>query len=152
MFNIDIRPNGGKISPEELREKKDFIEGLSVSVLRDIIFFGRENELPDKLTIGWFAYKNEDKINILNIIFGEVLHIECDLKKAIKLERENPNLFKKAFGISLKSWYKENLNKLDKIFVNSEDKKGAEGIIKILEDSGIEKIVLLKKNILERLF
>jgi hypothetical protein len=152
MFNIDIHPNGGKISPEELREKKDFIEGFSVSVLRDIIYFGRENDLPERLSISWFAYKNEDKIDTLNIQLAEVLTIECDLKKAIKLEKENPNLFKKAFGMSLNKWYKENLNKLDKIFTGKEDKKSSEMIIKILEDNGMEKIEIPKRNILKRIF
>ena len=38
MFNIDIAPKGGgKISPEQLREKRDLIEGFAFSVLRDVI-------------------------------------------------------------------------------------------------------------------
>ena len=142
MFNINVSPKGGKISPEELREDRDLIEGFSISVLRDIIYFGRENDLPDRAYISWLAYKAEDKQDILNIRYADVLIIDCDLKKAIKLEKENPNLFKKAFGISLKNWYKESLDKLSKMFTSKEDKKGAEQIITILEQNGIEKIPL----------
>lgn len=151
VFNIRISPKGDKISPEELREKSDIINGFSVSVLRDVIYVGRENELSE-ISRTWLAYRNEEKKCILDVRLADVLIINCELKKAIKLELESPNLFKKAFGISLKKWYDEHFDKKDKIFISSENREGAEAIVRILEENGMPKATTKKKNILKRLF
>ena len=152
MFNIDIAPKGEKISPEELRENREIIEGFAISVLRDVIYANNPEKIPEREYITYFVDKNENKKDTLNVAFVDVFIIECELKKAIKLELQNPNLFKKAFGIYLREWYEENRNKKDKIFLNAKEKEGAKSIVKILEDNGFPKTPEIKKSFIKKLF
>ncbi len=151
MYEIKISPKGGKISPEELRVERDIINGFAWSVLRDMIYADKEDQLP-KPTITWETYGKKEEI--LKIVGFDVLTIECELKKAIKLELEleNPNLFKNAFNMSLKEEYDINFDEKDKIFLSSKKRKRAEAIVRVLEDNGMPKHTTKKKNILKRLF
>lgn len=152
MFEITVVPKGKKCSPEELREKRELLEGFAISVMRDIIYATRPDQLPERAVIRYTPYKNEDKKDMLNIVFAEVFIIDIDLKKGIKLEIEKRNLFKKAFGISLIEWYEESLDKLDKIFIGEEDKAQAQAIMKLMEDNGMPKITPKKKSFLKKVF
>lgn len=148
-FNITLAPKNGNISPEELREQIDFIGGLASSIFIEIINLGdRKNLLGIPVQFG--CYKNKENKDILNVTIG-VLIIECELKKAIKLELENPNLFKKAFDISLVNWYHNNLDDKDSLMMSSEGKKEAIKTIKALEDNGMPKENIKKKNIFKRI-
>ena len=151
-FGVKIIPKGKKCSPEELREKRDLIEGFAVSIFRDIHYGGRESELPEGVGLTWIPYKSEDKKYRVNINLAEVFIIDVDLKRLIKLEMGNHNLSKKAFGISLIECYEEKLDILNRIFVGERDKAQSEAIIKILEENGMPKIPYKKKGFLKRIF
>jgi hypothetical protein len=151
-FEVKIIPKGKKCSPEELREKRDLLEGFAVSIVRHIHYAGRENELPERVNITWTPYKSEDKKDKINIVFAEVFIIDVELKKLIKLELENHNLSKKAFGVSLHKWYEEKINELGKLFIGEEAKAQAEAVIKLMEENGMPKITPKKKGFLKKVF
>lgn len=151
IFEVKIIPKGKKCSPEELREKRDLIEGFAISITRDI-YYGERNKLPKQWSITWTPYKTKDKKDRIEIIFAEVFIIDVELKKLIKLEIENYNLSKKAFGVSLHNWYKEKINELGKLFIGEETKTQAEEIIKLMEENGMPKITPKKKGFLKKVF
>jgi len=152
MFEIKVIPKGKKCSPEELRDKRDLIDGFAISILRDVIYAGRIDELPKRVSIFWTLYKGEDKKDRIYIVYAEVFFIGVELKKLIKMEIENPNLSKKAFGVSLRKWYEEKINELGKLFIGEEAKAQAEAIIKLMEENGMPKITPKKKGFLKKVF
>ncbi|MCB4792178.1 MAG: hypothetical protein LHV68_09850 [Elusimicrobia bacterium] len=149
-YEITVAPKGGKISPEDLRERSDLIKGFAGAILRDTICQGNE-ERWQKNNINTWGFTTIDKKLCLNISFYTILSIVLDLKKAIKLDHESPNLFEKAFEISLKEWYLENVKKINGLFVSGEDKSNAERLTVILEENGMPKIHFVKKGFTRKL-
>lgn len=139
VYSIDIKPKDGKISPEELREKRDHIKGFAIGILRDVLYKDRINELPETVFAEYMTGRESgQKPWIIEIVFAKTLFIECELAKMIKLQQYNPNLVKNIFfEINPREMYKENIKKVKSIFVRKQEKEKAEFWIKALEDSGI---------------
>jgi len=147
-YNIKLTPKGKLISPEELRKKREILDGYAVSIHRDVILKDRPKEVPKEFSTDFMVGESVDdkKENILITTTAKTLTISCSLKKAIELEVESPNLFKKAFSLSLIEWYLNNIDTCNKTFVSKADFNRSESVIKLLESEGMPKVERKKKK------
>ncbi len=80
-----------------------------------------------------------------------VFSITLDLKKAIQLEMENPELAMKAFRFSFRKWYEELLDTLNRPLAGKKEKMNAQRDVGLLEKNGIPPVTA-KRGFIQSIF
>lgn len=138
-FQIKVRPQNELMSPEELREKREILRGFCVSIMRDIIYLNRQNEMPKNVEYHYRMVKDEKNKNewIIEIDVARIFYMECNLRKLISLEKKDKNLIASAFGFSMSEAYKQNIKQRDSFFSKKDGKESAKQFIKVFQECNI---------------
>jgi len=163
QYEIHIHPIGGKLSPRELGEKIDvFKEEINVIEKELSIDTSFAPSCPPfaHVILRQKILASDPQETMYSCSFDR-LNLSCKLSRAIKLNLENPNLFKKLFETSLVDEYKKSIKEIHKITRELKYNPGTEEIVKnlnreeenvkLLEVNGMPKATP-KKGVLRRIF
>ncbi|MBU4069504.1 MAG: hypothetical protein KJ646_00810 [Nanoarchaeota archaeon] len=105
LYPISIKPKNKFMSPEELRQKIDLLEGFSIHILKALDMISEEN--PPSYTIELIS---DDKVGVT---FGGILGMVSKISDFAKLEKNHPNLCKVIFKITLEDYKTDLIKKRD---------------------------------------
>lgn len=97
LYTITIRPSSRLLSPEELRQKIDLLEGFSSNILTELPI---NDDETGKCSYSISLMSDEDVL----VSLGGVLNLKAKMKDFAELERKHPNLSEVIFTITLKRW------------------------------------------------
>lgn len=140
-YEIKLKPKDKFVSPHYLFENNDLILGSAQEMMFSVLDINSDQQIKGNYVL----YKDKDNVRF-NLSYGGIFQIDCDLKKAIELENEEPNLSKKIFFISFKEDYLKYVEILNKRFSNKKTREDAQLKKEYFEEAGMKKITLEKKR------